>query len=579
MTTTKGQHLIGQTIGSCVLERILGRGGTSTVYLAHSIAPTNEGEQVAVKVFLPRSTLDGQMRKSFYQRFLKEARAVSQLDHPHILSVYAYGEHEGMPYIVMPYMAGGTLGEYIQQHGPLSLQEALRYVEQIADALDYAHQHNCVHCDVKPANILLDMAGNAALSDFGTVHLLQVEEEANASTQAGKKGGGETLMGTPDYVSPEQALGEPLDGRTDIYSLGASLYALLTGDPPFQADTPIALTLMHVNEAPTPIGLFRADVTAQIDYVMSKALAKWPDERYQTAGSFAAAFREAVHEAEGKGKGASGWTREEKRKSGEVAVLSSADVSSPGVVQKVVPVRPGLSRLPIWRTGLLAGLVIALLVACLVTALFIRNINASASRPQNASGHPAPTRTTGPADMFADRANWPQSNMFLLQDGTYSIENALRPAAPAVVFYQDHNYGDFRIQVTAREINAVLNGGDYYGLAFRAPLDQSHYYLFEITTWEQGQYVFLRYDGGTSWSALASGSLAGFNVEAHTPITLSVEARGDTFALAINGKATGSAISDHSKKGLATGEIGLSVEEQGARVEFSHLYITELPAS
>lgn len=576
MATTKGQHLIGQTIGSCVLERILGRGGTSTVYLAHSIAPTNEGEQVAVKVFLPRSTLDGQMRKSFYQRFLKEARAVSQLDHPHILSVYAYGEHEGMPYIVMPYMAGGTLSEYIQQHGPLSLPEALRYVEQIADALDYAHQHNCVHCDVKPANILLDIAGNAALSDFGTVRLLQAEEEVDTSSKAGKKGSSETLMGTPDYVSPEQALGEPLDGRTDVYSLGASLYALLTGDPPFQADTPIALTLMHVNEAPTPVGLFRADVTSQIDYVMSKALAKWPDERYQTAGSFAVAFREAVHEAEGKGKSAAGRAREEKRRTGEVAVLSSTATSSPGVVQKVVPVKPAGQRFAIWRTSLLTGLVVVLLVACLVTALFIRSINAGANIHQNASGHPTPTRETGPANIFADRINWPQSSMFLLQNGTYSIENALHPAAPAVVFYQDHNYGDFRIQVTALEINAVLNGGDYYGLAFRAPLDQSHYYLFEITAWEQGQYVFLRYDGGTNWSALASGSLSGFNVEANTPTTLSVEARENTFTLAINGKSIGQAIHDHSKKGLAVGEIGLSVEEQGAKVMFSHLYITEL---
>src|SRR6202035_2921770 len=134
VTTTRGQHLIGKEIGSCILERLLGYGGSSAVFLARSL--TSE-EQVAVKVFLPRSTLDGQMRRSFYQRFLREAEAASQLDHPHILTVFAYGEHEGMPYIVMPYMAGGTLSEYIQQHGPLALAEALRYLEQIAAALDY----------------------------------------------------------------------------------------------------------------------------------------------------------------------------------------------------------------------------------------------------------------------------------------------------------------------------------------------------------------------------------------------------------------------------------------------------------
>ncbi|HET8840769.1 MAG TPA: serine/threonine-protein kinase, partial [Ktedonobacteraceae bacterium] len=224
MTTTRGQHLIGKEIGSCILERLLGYGGSSAVFLARSL--TLE-EAVAVKVFLPRSTLDGAMRKSFYRRFLREAEAASQLDHPNILTIYAYGEHEGLPYIVMPYMPGGTLAEHVQQHGPLSLQEARRYLEQMTAALDYAHANGCVHCDVKPANILLDGAGGAALSDFGIVRLLQNDKE---DTQPGGKSG-EVLMGTPDYVSPEQALGEKLDGRSDVYSLGATLYYLLTGEP------------------------------------------------------------------------------------------------------------------------------------------------------------------------------------------------------------------------------------------------------------------------------------------------------------------------------------------------------------
>ncbi|MGH2509879.1 MAG: serine/threonine protein kinase, partial [Ktedonobacteraceae bacterium] len=153
MTTLRGQHLIGKEIGSCVLEKVLGYGGSSAVFLAHALA---SDELVAVKVFLPRSTLDGHMRKSFYQRFLREAEAASQLDHPHILSIYAYGEQEGLPYIVMPHMVGGTLSEYVQRQGPLSLREALHYLTQIGAALDYAHTHGCVHCDVKPANILLD---------------------------------------------------------------------------------------------------------------------------------------------------------------------------------------------------------------------------------------------------------------------------------------------------------------------------------------------------------------------------------------------------------------------------------------
>lgn len=572
MTTTKGQHLIGQTIGSCVLKRILGRGGTSTVYLALN----NKGEQVAVKVFMPRSTLDGSMRKSFYERFLQEVEAVSQFNHPNILSIYAYGEHKGMPYIVMPYMAGGTLSEHVQQHGPLPLQEAQLYLEQIAGALDYAHENNCVHCDVKPANILLDTAGNITLSDFGTARLLQAEGKASTPKSA-KKNSAETLMGTPDYVSPEQALGETLDGRSDIYSLGATLYALLTGNPPFQADTPIALTLMHVNEAPTPVGLFRADVTSQIDFVMSKALAKWPDERYQTAGSFAGAFKQAISESEGKPRSSSGSFGENKARSGEVVTLASTSSGELNVVQRVVPIklRPARSFRP-WRTSLLVGLVVVLVLACLVTALFIRNINASIAHTQGTNSHLVSAGTPDAFDALSDQANWPQSSTFLLQKGIYSIDNILPPSVPAIVFYQDHNYGNFRIQVTALEVSAVLNGGDYYGLAFRAPLDQSRYYLFEITTWGHGQFVFLRYDGGTNWNALASGSLADFNLKAGSPNTLSVEARDDTFTLSLNGKITGKPVRDHSKKGLTVGKIGLIVEEHGAKVRFSHLYITEL---
>ncbi|HEX7737921.1 MAG TPA: protein kinase [Ktedonobacteraceae bacterium] len=565
MTTTRGQHLIGKEIGSCILERLLGYGGSSAVFLARSLTAE---EQVAVKVFLPRSTLDGQMRKSFYQRFLREAEAASQLDHPHILSVYAYGEHEGMPYIVMPYMAGGTLSERIQHEGPLSLQEALSHLEQIAAALDYAHEHHCVHCDVKPANILLDATGNAALSDFGIVHLLQADEKPGAPAKNARKENSETLMGTPDYVSPEQALGEKLDGRSDIYSLAATLYALLTGEPPFQADTPIALALMHVHETPTPLGLLRADVTPQIDMVMAKALAKWPEERYQTAGSFAAAFKQAVKEADEHAPFKMGNGR---RLSDENA---SVLANMPAVAAPSVQIKPiARSRFHPWRTSLLVGLVIVLLLACLTTALFIRTLNDS--RQPNTSMRPTLTQQIGPADLLAlDAENWPKSATFFFQSNAYAIQNTSSLGNPAMAFYQNHHYGDFRLQVTTRELQGSFDGGDYYGLAFRAPLDQSHYYLFDVTAWNHGQYDFLRYDGEGHWSTLKDGPLTGFQNGAGVTNTLSVEARGDAFTLFLNGRQIGKPISDHTKKALTSGEIGLMVEERGTTIAFSHLYIT-----
>src|SRR5437667_300408 len=147
MSTNRGQHLIGQVIGSYILEKLLGYGGSSAVFLAQNRL-TNE--KVAVKVFLPRSTMDKHAQKNFYKRFLREAEATSELDHPNILSIYSYGQHNGLPYIVMSYMSGGTLSEYVTRHGPLPLSQAEQYLEQIASALDYAHENGRMHCDITP---------------------------------------------------------------------------------------------------------------------------------------------------------------------------------------------------------------------------------------------------------------------------------------------------------------------------------------------------------------------------------------------------------------------------------------------
>lgn len=568
MTTTRGQHLIGKEIGSCVLERLLGYGGSSAVFLARSL--TSE-EQVAVKVFLPRSTLDGQMRKSFYRRFLREAEAASQLDHSNILSIYAYGEHDGMPYIVMPYMPGGTLAEYVQQHGPLSLKEALRYLEQVAAALDYAHAHGCIHCDVKPANILLDGAGRAALSDFGIVRLVQTESEPDSKNA--KKAGGETLMGTPDYISPEQALGENLDQRSDVYSLGATLYALLTGEPPFKAETLIALALMHVHEPPTPPGLLRADVTPQIDFVLSKALAKWPEERFQTAGAFCMAFALAVKEAEE--------APQFSLKSARVAKAQTSDGNAPAALfataQPIIQIKPVAQQhyFNPWRIGLALGLAAVLLLGGLLTALFIGTL--TAGRARSSQQLTTPTGSSIRPDALAgDQQNWQISSTFFFQQGAYHIQNKSPSGSPAMAFYANHQFTDFHLQVTTREITRPPNSAAYYGVAFRASTDQSHYYLFDVTTEENSGYVFWRYDGGTEWVPLAYGPASGLLTQAGQQNVLSIEARQSTFTFFINGKQVGKPVHDRAKAALLSGGIGLVVEEKNTEVAFSQLYITAL---
>src|SRR5581483_8159590 len=169
-------------------------------------------------------------------------------------------------------------------------QDIQWYLEQIASALDYAHTHGCIHCDVKPANILIDDEGHVMLSDFGIAHLSKEDNGVPIPKNP------DALMGTPDYISPEQAMGRPIDGRTDIYSLGVTAFYLLARQLPFKADTSIALALMHVHDPPPSLVSMRSDISPALDQVIHTALAKAPELRFQTATAFSTAFTEAVTE-------------------------------------------------------------------------------------------------------------------------------------------------------------------------------------------------------------------------------------------------------------------------------------------
>ena len=556
-TTRRGQHLIGKQIGSYILERLLGYGGSSAVFLAQD---SISDEKVAVKVFLPRSTMDVQMQKNFYHRFLREAEAASKLDHPHILSIYSYGQDHGLPYIIMPYMPGGTLSEYVQKHGPLSLSEAEGFLAQIASALDYAHEQGCVHCDVKPANILLDGTGHAMLSDFGIARLMQPEE---TTVQQSMKSP-ETLMGTPDYISPEQALGQPLDGRSDIYSLGVTLFFLLAASPPFKAESSIAMALLHVHETPPMLGLMRADITPQIDRVVGRALAKWPEERYQTAGAFRDAFAGAVASAEN--------SQAIDSASGSLHGASSG--RRPLIALKpVVQIKPVLAySFKLSRTTLAVLLLLPLLLVSGATVGIIKFLTHSPARSQSAS--PAVTVSPSSYDILAnDSEDWQKSSTYYFKNGQYTILNTSEKGV-ALAFYANHEYSNFRLSVTLSEISNPLSSADFSGIVFRASADQSHYYLFDVDASGRGGYTFYRYDG--QWHILAGGQTASFLPRLGQHNVIAVMAKGNTFSFFINGKGIGKAITDGSKSALSSGEIGLCVEERNSEVGFSHMYVTPL---
>jgi serine/threonine protein kinase len=274
MTERKPDELIGKTLGAFTILEEVGRGGMATVYSAmqHSM-----GRKVALKI-LPRHFMHD---PDFLERFEREVEVISRLEHPHILPIYDYGESDGVPYIAMRFLGGGSMAQLIRRGVP-KLAEIAKPFNQVAEALDYAHQQGIIHRDLKPGNIMLDEHGNAYLSDFGIARVM------------GSNLTGSAIIGTPAYMSPEQAHGGNIDARSDIYSLGIVLFELITGREPYQAETPMSLLLKQINEPIPPIRDFRADVPQLVQDVVDTATAKVQDERYASATEFSHAFSEAL---------------------------------------------------------------------------------------------------------------------------------------------------------------------------------------------------------------------------------------------------------------------------------------------
>jgi hypothetical protein len=271
----------GDSLGPYQIISQVGRGGMATIYKAFHAA-TNR--YVAVKVLPEQLSEDPQ----FIERFRQEAQTIANLQHPRILPVFDYGENQQRMYMVMRYLDTGTLQDRMRGRA-LSLQEIDKFLEQLCDALGYAHANHVVHRDIKPSNMLVDAQGNIFLTDFGIAKLL---ERSNKFTATG------TMTGTPDYMSPEQAQGHTVDQRTDIYSLGIILYEMLTGRVPFEAETPLAVILKHISAPLPPPSTLKPGLSPDLEKVVLKALAKDPDDRFATCADFFRAWREALAAAE-----------------------------------------------------------------------------------------------------------------------------------------------------------------------------------------------------------------------------------------------------------------------------------------
>ena len=275
------RSLIGQSIGKYKIVESLGRGGMAEVYRAYQ---SNLDRDVAIKIM--HSFLADE--ENFLTRFQREAKSMASLNHNNIVGVYDFDVQDGIYYIVMEYVSGGTLKERLESlarsNEKMPLSESVRLVLEVADALAYAHSRSMVHRDIKPGNIMVDEEGHAVLTDFGIAKILS----GPSFTATG------AMIGTPAYMSPEQGLGQAGDERSDLYALGVLFYQMSTGQLPYDADTPLAVILKHVNEPIPEPQVRNEELPAELSAVIVKAMAKDPAKRYQSAAEFAMALQNAA---------------------------------------------------------------------------------------------------------------------------------------------------------------------------------------------------------------------------------------------------------------------------------------------
>jgi serine/threonine-protein kinase len=265
------------------VEELVGTGGMSSVFRAHDRLLDRK---VALKVLHPQYSEDAE----YVERFRREARAVAALSHPNIVTVIDRGEHEGHQFIVFEYIAGENLKQLIQRRGPAPVTTALELAMQIARGLSFAHQQGLIHRDIKPQNVLLNGDGEAKVTDFGIARSLDVQQ---GMTQTG------TVLGTSDYIAPEQAQGQRVDEHTDVYSLGVVLYELLTNEVPFPGENFVAVAMRHINEEPPPVRDKRPDVSPRLEAAVQRAMAKRPEDRFHTMADFCRELEADLAEAQG----------------------------------------------------------------------------------------------------------------------------------------------------------------------------------------------------------------------------------------------------------------------------------------
>ncbi len=409
----------GELIGERYeLEEVVGTGGMSTVYRAHDQLLERD---VALKVLHPHYATDDE----YVERFRREARSVAQLSHPHIVTVIDRGEDDGQQFIVFEYVDGENLKQLVERTGPLPTRRALELAVAVADALGFAHEHGLIHRDVKPQNVLLTPDGDAKVTDFGIARSFEVE---HGMTQTG------TVLGTSNYLSPEQAGGKPTTPATDVYSLGVVVYELLTGEVPFPGENFVAIAMKHINDLPPDLVAKRPDIPLRLAAAVDRALEKDPARRFAKMTEFAAELRHCLAE------------------------LDTPDAERTLIVPRPVlresrprPVRAARSRAPIYAVAALVA------VAAIVTGILELGgaKGKKATVPPNPTGPPVRLSGVGAYDPFgnnksehdAEAPNASDGNPATFRETEHYNDGLVKPGV-GVVFSAGRTVGLKQLTVT-----------------------------------------------------------------------------------------------------------------------------------
>ncbi len=350
------------------LQEVVGSGGMSSVYRAHDRVLERT---VALKVLHDRLVA----QKDVVERFSREAKLVAGLSHHNIVAVIDRGEDHGSPFIVLEYISGENLKELLKRDGPLPVERALELTIEIASGLAFAHQKGFVHRDVKPQNVLLNGKGEAKVTDFGIARPIEAHE--GGQTQTG------TVLGTCDYISPEQAQGRHVDAHTDVYSLGIVLYELLVGEVPFTGDNFVAVAMQHINAPPPPVTLKRPEVPRRVEAAIEKALDKDPEARFATMAAFCAELEACLAE-----------------------VRANQNTGATGVLPVVAPPRSGAkrARAPRLRRWVLVAVVVLVVALVAAGAAFLIGWGSGGSGLDGGGGVAVPLRLSAAAawDPYGD---------------------------------------------------------------------------------------------------------------------------------------------------------------------------------